>query len=599
MLHDVCNDNLPRGGAAPAGAPAMTGAPAEVLIVDDETFLAEELALGIGDAGLAVAVAHSAAEAERVLAQRPEILVVVSDIRMPGGDGLSLARRLLAQRAEAAAIELVVMTGHATVEDAAAAVRAGAFDFIRKPFSLAAMIDVVRRAHARAAGRRDAARDDLDRQRQLAEMLEERRVLATEDAATGSASRASFKARLAAMTPAELAGAAVMLIGIDRLSQINAAAGSETGDAVLRQFADRLRAHLDPGVLVARSGDTEFAILVPQAPAPVLLRLRAEAIRQALEQPVRAGDQRWATTPSLGLACGDALGETPIEVAASVALQQARSQGGGRTVLFEASMRSAAARRLAIEQALLTALSARELTLFYQPLFDPQTRRLLGFEALLRWVSRQLGPVAPSEFIPVAEETGAVLAIGHWVLQSAARQAAAWRAAIGQGLYVAVNISRRQIDQPGFVAEVEALLATHGLPGDALVVELTESLAIGPAARPVVEALRRLGLGVALDDFGTGFSSLGTLCSLPVSMVKFDRSLLPPDGAAGDRWTLFRGFAGAVQALGLRVVAEGVETEAQLQGATAAGCGVVQGYLLGRPMPAEQADQLVAAFYPG
>ncbi|WP_419898617.1 putative bifunctional diguanylate cyclase/phosphodiesterase [Roseomonas sp. USHLN139] len=577
-----CGDEAGGDGGAPS-----------ILIVDDELMLAEELALGMSDSGLKSAIVNSSTAAEAYLDLHPEILVVVTDVRMPGGDGLALARRLLADRCPQAAIELVVMTGHATIEDAAAAVRAGAFDFIRKPFTLSAMIEVVQRAQQRASHRRASAIEDDQRRLELQEVTRQRDALASEDASTGIPNRAAYQARLSDVDPLR---AGLILIAIDRLSLVNSAAGSGVGDAVLRLIAERISALLEPDWLLARVGDYEFGVVAGVAPSADAFVDRAEAIRRSLEMPLLVKQQRWVIVPSLGLSAGPENDGTPPEVAAYVALQHAKADGGGRSILFRQSMRSAAERRLAIERALPGAMASNELSLHFQPIYEPRGKSLLGFEALTRWCSPTLGSVRPDEFIPIAEETGSIRILGEWVMETALRYLASWNGAGRRGLYVAVNVSARQMEQDRLLQRIEAMLTELSLPGSALVVELTESVALGPGAKRFIDGLQRVGVRCALDDFGSGFSSLGNLCTLPVSIVKFDRSLLPDDGASSDRLTLFRGLTAAVQSLGLVVIAEGIEKEAQLDVVCSAGFQAAQGFLLGKPVPGIVAGQLASMF---
>jgi diguanylate cyclase (GGDEF)-like protein len=563
-----------------------------VLVVDDEVWIAEELMLGLEEAGLRVQMATSAVTAQAALAETDEIGVVVTDIRMPGEDGLSLVRRLVMNRPPPQAIETVVMTGHATIEDAVAAVRAGAFDFVRKPFTLDEMIDVVRNAMSRAIAKRRDARET----QRMAAAQADRDAGRTSDPVTGLPDRAAFAARIAALAaaPAERRQeAGVIALDLDRFTALNDASGSQVGDAVVVEIANRLREAMGEGWMLARVGGDDFAMLAEDCGGPAMLLGRAEQIRTLVERPVTVGADTLRMTASLGVAHGAAAQRIALYDAATLAVGAAKRAGGARVMVFTSALQEAAERRLTIIQDLQHAVARNQVELYFQPIFRVADRTLLGFESLMRWRHPVLGPVSPAEFIPIAEEGPAILELGAWALETAARQAASWRGAVEQGLYINVNISGRQVADADVPAQFAAALAQNGLPPSALVAEMTESVALGPKAAAVVEALQAQGLRVALDDFGAGYSSLGVLGSLQVDVVKLDRSLVAGVSTEPREKRLFMGLVATIHALGLKVVVEGIETEGQLQVAHDAGCMAAQGYLLARPLTAAAAAALV------
>ncbi|MGG5810995.1 EAL domain-containing protein [Falsiroseomonas sp. CW058] len=580
------DDMMPDAGPSPA----IADLPA-VLVVDDELCIAEELAFGLEEAGMRVTMASSAVSAEAALADGDGIGVVVTDIRMPGEDGLSLVRRLVMNRPPVQAVETVVMTGHATIEDAVAAVRAGAFDFVRKPFALEEMTAVVQRALARAMARRREAREAI----RIAAARACQDAGMTVDPVTGLPDRAAFLGHLAAAGagPDGLARAGVIAFDIDHFGALNEASGSHVGDAVLAEVGRRLRDAAGAGWLVARTGSDEFAAIAVEGGGAAALLAKAEAMRALLERPINLGGDGFRLTASVGVAHAAGVGRTALDDAAALAASAARRQGGARCVMFAPALQEAAERRLVLQRELQHAIERNQVELHFQPLFRIADRSLLGFEALLRWRHPVLGPVSPGEFIPIAEDGPAILDLGAWALEGAARQVAAWRAATTRPLQVSVNISGRQIadaDVPGMFA---AALAAHRLPHGALVAEVTESVALGPKAPAAVAALQAMGVQVALDDFGAGHSSLGVLGSLRVDTVKLDRSLVAGIGTAPRERRLFTGLAATIHALGLKVVVEGIEAESQLRIAREAGCAAAQGYLLGRPLTAAAAGMLV------
>jgi diguanylate cyclase (GGDEF)-like protein len=569
-----------------------------VLVVDDEVWIAEELALGLEESGLKVKIATSAITAQAALAETVDVGVVVTDIRMPGEDGLSLVRRLVMNRPDSEAIETVVMTGHATIEDAVAAVRAGAFDFVRKPFTLDEMIAVVTAARHRAAAKRREAQDRVTEAQRLLLAEAQREEARARDALTGLPNRSAFAAHLTELSAEQMrdgAGIVVIVVDIDNFAALNEAAGSATGDAVLLAMATRLQRTTGPGWFVARIGSDEFGLASGDCASQADALAMAERIRLAVEEPVNHTSGMLRLTASVGVAHRVAGDHVALDDAALVAGSVARREGGSRCVLFTPAMQEAAERRLAITQDLPYAVERKQISLYFQPIFRIEDRRLLGFESLLRWRHPTLGFVSPGEFIAIAEESRLIVDLGGWAIRAAARQAAEWKAATERQLYVTVNLSGRQIAEADMPAQFRAALEAEGLPAAALVAEVTETVALGPKAGETVDALRALGIRVALDDFGAGYSSLGVLGGLSVDTVKIDRALVMRVVTDTRERRLLTGLVATIHALGLKVVAEGVETEGQLEVVRQAGCEAVQGYLLGRPLTAAAATTLVEA----
>lgn len=569
-----------------------------VLVVDDEVWIAEELALGLEEAGMAVKIATSAITAQAALAEAADIGVVVTDIRMPGEDGLSLVRRLVMNRPETDAIETVVMTGHATIEDAVAAVRAGAFDFVRKPFTLDEMIAVVAAARSRAATKRHEARTRMNESRRLAAAEAEREDARARDPLTGLPNRAAFSARLVELSmdaTRDGSGMAVIAMDLDGFAALNEAGGGSAGDTILRTMAMRLRQAVGDGWFVARIGSDEFAIASAACGSQAEALAVAERIRMVIEEPVPHPTGALQLTASIGVAHRSTADRVALDDAALVAGSVARREGGSRCVLFTPAMQEAAERRLTVVRDLPHAIPRQETAIYYQPIFNIADRGLLGFEALMRWRHPTLGFVSPGEFIAIAEESRVILDLGAWALRTAAAQAAQWKAGTERDLYVTVNLSGRQIAETDVAALFKAALDAEGLPAKALVAEVTETVALGPKAAESVEAIRKLGVRVALDDFGAGYSSLGVLGGLSVDTVKLDRALVMRVVTDTRERRLLTGLVATIHALGLKVVAEGIETEGQLQVVRQAGCEAAQGYLLGRPLTAAAATALVTA----
>ncbi|WP_221090231.1 putative bifunctional diguanylate cyclase/phosphodiesterase [Deinococcus aquaedulcis] len=443
------------------------------------------------------------------------------------------------------------------------------------------------------SGRRQA-------QAQLEALAERLAFEAQHDALTGLPNRARLLDRLALeLRRAERTGraVAVMFIDLDGFKRVNDTLGHAAGDALLREVAARLQACVRPSDTVARLGGDEFVAVVSDLESPQDAARVAGRLQAALAPPVVLGGTPLSVRSSLGIALHPPDSAVPDDLLrqADMAMYQAKREGKNATRFFAPTLDTAAHTQLRIEGRLRRALEAPAaggLHLHYQPQVDARSGAPVGFEALLRWTDAELGAVSPARFIPVAEDSGLISALGAWVLDEACRQVAAW----GLQVPVAVNVSPLEVSQEEFLGTVYATLRRHGLGGPAIKLELTERLAVRDlqlAARRLSQ-LRALGVHLSLDDFGTGQSSVSTLLHLPVDELKLDRSLIL--GVADS--ALDRRVVGALLALArglnLRVVVEGVETQAQLAALRDLGCETVQGYLTGRPAPPEALASVVA-----
>ncbi len=382
---------------------------------------------------------------------------------------------------------------------------------------------------------------------------------------------------------------AVAFLDLDRFKFVNDSLGHHVGDMLLAAVAPRLAAAVRPGDLLARFGGDEFAVLcVSLADEQAAVRV-AERLNAALHRPVPIAGDDLHVTASVGVAVAppgsrDADG---LLRDADVAMYRAKELGRERAELFDDSLRERVRARLHLENELRRALEREELTTAYQPIVELQGGKVAGIEALVRWNHERDGPIAPDRFIGLAEETGLIVPLGWQVLRQACRQAVRWDAEGGPlaGLPLSVNFSARQFMHADLVASVERILADTGLPADRLVLEITESVLMEDAAAPATtfKALRRRGVKLALDDFGTGYSSLSYLQRYPLQQVKLDREFVAGLAAGGREEAIVGAMLAMARALGIDVVAEGVETAAQLDVLRRLGCGLGQGYLFARP----------------
>jgi diguanylate cyclase (GGDEF)-like protein len=411
------------------------------------------------------------------------------------------------------------------------------------------------------------------------------------DALTGLPNRALFMNRLAgALAAGQLSvdRVAVMLIDLDRFKVVNDSLGHEAGDGLLVTVAARLTALVRPGDLVARLGGDEFTVLLRDVRDIDDVLPTAEAMVRELTTPIRIGGRDVVVGASIGIALGGDQTADDLLRRADLAMYRAKEQGKSRYAVFDTGLDVRARERLDLEGELRRALTRGELHVVYQPEIALATGRLTGAEALVRWQHPARGDVSPDVFIPLAEQTGLIRPLGRWVLETACRQARAWQDGDDSGCTppaVSVNVSAQQVQDPGFVDEMAAILARTGLAPAALTLEITERVLLADAEQgaDTIRQLRALGVRIALDDFGTGYSALGYLRRYPIDVLKIDKSFV--DGIATDPTSaaLVQAILTLAATLGLTTVAEGIEHPEQAARLRALGCARGQGFHLGFP----------------
>ncbi len=427
-----------------------------------------------------------------------------------------------------------------------------------------------------------AVRDASERKRAELRIQE----LAHTDPLTGLANRLLLHDRLAqALAMAERSGTAVALLylDLDRFKAVNDAMGHHGGDRLLVEVATRLRASTPETDTVARLGGDEFIVMQPFTGQPGKVQAIAQRLVDALAQPYLIEGRALDVTASIGISLfpADSAGADLLLKQADLALFRAKQEGRGGYRFFEPAMDSKLRARRELEHDLRLALTNGEFRMCYQPVFSSARLTVAGYEALLRWEHPVRGNVPPGEFIPLAEECGAIGAIGQWVLETACAQAQTWP----KHHMIAVNVSPMQFRNNDFVATVGDVLARTGLSPERLELEVTEGVMIDDTgrAKAVLRALKALGVRIALDDFGTGYSSLSYLRQFPFDRLKIDRSFVAELDISADAEAIVRCIIAMAQSLRLEVTAEGVETQHQLDLLQAMQCGFLQGYLLGRP----------------
>jgi diguanylate cyclase (GGDEF)-like protein len=424
--------------------------------------------------------------------------------------------------------------------------------------------------------------------------------LAHHDALTGLPNRTMLTERLEhSMAYAHRQGrfVAVLFLDLDRFKTINDTRGHAIGDELLRQVASRLRTVVRETDTVARAGGDEFIIVVGDVGDPASLLSVANAVHAAFATPFQLENDEAFVSASIGVSVypRDGVDVDTLVKNADAALYQAKDRGRDSVQYFTADLVESASRRLALEADMRRALERNEFVLYYQPLVGLRSGQLLGFEALLRWQHPVLGLVMPEEFIPVAEESGFIVQLGEWVLRTACFQQKAW---VDAGYYierVTVNISARQLQHRDLAEIVSKILAETGIARGALELELTETLLMNdiPNSVATLRALRRMGVAISIDDFGTGYSSLGYLKNFPIDSLKIDRTFVRD--ITTDRYdeAIAAAIVALARSLGMHVIAEGIETQAQLTQLLRLGCDEGQGFHFGEAKPPDRCIALL------
>ncbi|GAC1646435.1 MAG: hypothetical protein NVS4B8_18620 [Herpetosiphon sp.] len=392
----------------------------------------------------------------------------------------------------------------------------------------------------------------------------------------------------------------MLFLDLDNFKVVNDSLGHAVGDHVLRAVANRIAASVRPGDTVARLGGDEFTILLDGATHIDIAKQIAERILSELQRPLLVEGHEVVLTASIGIALDSANDTEPNTLMrnADVAMYRAKGEGKAHYAVFDESMSTSAHERFQLEADIRRAIHQAEFEVYYQPIVDLGSGRITALEALVRWKHPERGLIAPAAFIPLAEETGLIVPLGRWVLETACRQLQLWDRSMPEGaaLHISVNLSAKQLQDPRLVADVETILQATGLEPTRLELEITESVLMAQAGGPlaILDALKRLGVRLAIDDFGTGYSSLAYLKRLPIDTLKIDRTFV--DGLGTDQvdMAIINAIAVLAHSRGLQCVAEGIESSLQWQHVHLLGCDSGQGYYFARPMPAAGVAHLLA-----
>jgi diguanylate cyclase (GGDEF)-like protein/PAS domain S-box-containing protein len=388
---------------------------------------------------------------------------------------------------------------------------------------------------------------------------------------------------------------ALLFLDLDHFKDVNDSLGHGAGDRLLREAAQRLSHCIDADGVVTRYGGDEFVTMLAHPHRDGRLDTLLDRIGRAFEAPIKIDDMQLRVQMSIGVACypEDGNDAEALLKHADLAMYQVKARGRNGVERFKPAHASAADQRIALSRRLRDAVERNAFELVYQPQVDVRAHRASGVEALIRWRDPEIGTISPATFIPLAEDNGMIGPLGEWVLRTACAQAKQWERVL-PGLRMSVNVSPRQLAQPGFRDTVQRALAACQLAPDCLELEITEGALIAPGALPILRALNDIGISIAIDDFGTGYSSLAYLRTFHADRLKIDMSFVRGIGSSRADEAIIRAIVALARSLGIDIVAEGVERENQLAFLTKYGCSVVQGYLFSAAVPAQQIPGCVA-----
>ena len=556
-----------------------------ILIIDDDDQIRTLLTRLLSAENECTAV-ESAERALAILVEK-RFDLVISDINMAGISGLELVPLVLKRNADAV---VIMVSGQQTIDYAIEAMRVGAFDYITKPVN----IDHIEAAVRRALSHHNLLEEKRRYENHLEQMVQERTAeleyLAYHDKLTGLPNRTLFVDRCnRAVAAANDHLAGVVLISLDRFKHINDTLGHLAADQLLKDVAARLKNLACNADAVARFDGAEFAILLNGIHGSDEPEQVCCSIRELFKNPFEATNQEVYLTASIGISLTSDNGNgASILQNAGAALNRAKTTGGNNFQFYTADMNASALTRLSLETSLRRAIDNDEFVTFYQPVVDLSSSDIVGMEALVRWNHPEFGLLPPLEFLDLAESTGLIVDISECVLRTACLQTRQWQEEGREKLRVAVNVSARHFRQKDFLERIVNIVRATGLGPHSLELELTESSIMEDpeSAAEILREIRSLGISVAIDDFGTGYSSMSYLKSFCVDTLKIDRSFV--NGVATDTHdaAMVKSMITLAHDLNLRVVAEGIETEAQLAFLNQLRCDEGQGYLFAKPAAA-------------
>jgi diguanylate cyclase (GGDEF)-like protein len=579
----------------------------DILIVDDTAENIRLLSTMLSKKGYNVRKAINGQMALTAVKALPPDLILL-DIMMPEMDGYEVCQCLKANP-QTASTPVIFLSALDDAFDKVRAFEVGGADYITKPFQFEEVLARVRHQLALKTAGQHILRLNSELEERVKERTQQLEIanaqlleMALHDALTRLANRALFMELLSQSLERAKAEAgyqfAVLFLDCDRFKVINDSLGHMVGDELLVAIAHRLQATLNPGDTLARLGGDEFAVLLTEITHDKQACDVAHDLLKALNCAFQLKRHEVFINASIGVVIGNSRYSAPEHILrdADTAMYSAKAAGKAQYRLFDATMHDAAMEFLQLENDLRRAINRQEFMLQYQPIVNLQTGQIAALEALLRWYHPSKGYISPVTFIPVAEETGLINAIGHWVLQEACQQLQTWqKQGIAETLSISVNLSVRQFAQPNLISQIDQILSNSNLEPQRLKLEITETALMDNAgtAATILKQLRERRIELSIDDFGTGYSSLSYLHSFPVDTLKVDRSFVSCLDGKLNHPKLILMIINVAQALGMKVVAEGIETQRQLDYLRELNCEFGQGYLFAKPLPASQIEALI------
>lgn len=569
---------------------------AKIMLVDDEPINTDVLQTYLEGEGYSnfVTTSESVKAIEIMTREKPD--VVLLDLMMPEVSGFEILT-CMRETDELLHIPVVILTSSDDAETKLKALQLGAMDFLAKPVDASELALRLRNTLAAKAYQHQLINFD-----QLTGLPKRETFIETIDLTTIQ------------MNAEEKKGAALHIY-IENLKNVNTTMGRESGNKMIQTFARRLQASVrsigsvqsafdaETTVSIARTGGDKFTLFMGPIGNPQEASVLARKIINDTDQSIQLNDREMFTSVKIGIALYPDNGESVHHLLANAetAMTHIRDNGGSENfIYYSPSMNEESARLLAIETGLQTAIEKEELRVTYQPKVDLRTGKIVGAEALIRWISGDLGFVGPDDFITIAERTGQIVPIGEWILRQAAAQAADWRNRFGFDFRIAVNMSIKQVHDSDMVATTRRALEESGLPCTCLTLELTENMVMENAESNIelLRNLKELGIKLSIDDFGTGYSSLSYLQRFPLDELKIDRSFIQEIVTADDCAPIVKAMVSLAHDLDMTVVAEGIEDEIQLNYMKSLSCELYQGYFRSKPVVAEAFEDLLEIDYP-
>lgn len=592
-------------------------APGKILLVDDDLIGLRVLERFLLKQGYQVTQTMEATHVLALVETDPPDLILM-DIDMPQISGYELCRRIRSHR-QTRTIPVIFISSLWEGKDKVAAFSSGGNDYVTKPFqfeevlarvenqlSIQRMQQQLRDLNSQLEQRVQHRTQQLQRTNQVLqqEVLKRRQAqdklmrIALRDSLTGLPNRRMILGKLAHKLKDASRSFALLFLDFNRFKLVNDSLGHSVGDQLLKAIAERLQAQMSPDDLLGRLGGDEFLLLIDGVETEEGAVQQAQQIQQALRAPFFVMQSEVFLSASIGIVLSQNY-QRPEEMLrdADIAMYRAKSRESGEYRIFEPNMLVQAKGQLRLETDLRRAIERQEFVLCFQPIVCLSTREVIGFESLVRWQHPDRGWISPGRFIPIAEETGLIIPIGEWVLTEACRQMQHWqqRYPHAQPLTVGVNFSAKQFAQPDLLHHIDRILDQTGLEARYLKLEITESAVMEnpEQAEAILQQLRARHIQISIDDFGTGYSSLKYLHRFSADTLKIDRSFVMGLGTQSENLHIVRAVITLAQTLGMDVIAEGIETEAQLQQLRALGCPHGQGYLFAKPLDLTSVETLL------